>query len=1041
MHRSMVPSRKVELVPYAELHCHSWFSFNEGASSIDELVSRAHELQYEAIALTDHDNLSGAMQFAQITKSLNMRGIIGAELTVEKTAHLTVLVKTPEGYANLCRLLSFAHTFGRERKKPTIPFDVLGDHTKGLIGLSGCPRGEIPKLISAGKHYEAEKAAKQYMECFGSSNFFVELQQNLVKGDTSRNKALISLAKTLKIGTVATNNVHYHIRERHKLQDCLVAIGEQKSLEETHSHRRPNSEFHFKTVAEMNRLFRDHIEAIKNTTLIAEQCTFDLLESLRYKLPEYPVPSGHTQLSFLRELCEKAAERRYKVITPKIRARLEKEILLVGKNNLAGFLLHYYEIGQLAREIMIRLGISNNEIPIEEQPPGRSRGSSVALLIGYLIGLSHIDPLKYGLSLERFLPQDLNGKSIDIDLDFPRNIREELILAIHKRWGENHAVLVGVKSRYKRKSAQKAIAKVLGISAHLQNRPSSMSEGITKEIRQSKTRMSSLVEQLELTPRYLGQHPGGMIISSVPVTELMPVERAVKKGRYICQWDKDDIEDAGFLKIDLLALGALSQLQNILEMVRQKTGSFIDISRIDFDDQRVYRMLEEGDTIGIFQIESPAQRQTITRIKPQNLAEMALAVGAVRPGVGVNEGVTKLIRRRMGKEKVSYDHVLEKRALERTLGIILFQDQVNQVAVSVAGFSEFQADQLRRAFVRKNNHALIKIYWEQFRKGAQKNGIETETAKKIFRKFNGQYMFPESHAVAFGVTAFQMAWLKMYYPIEFYVALFNEQPMGYYGIETLKEDAKRHQVEVLHPDINRSGVKCTEEMGALRLGLTFVSSITNVVAEKIMKAREQKDFVSLFKFLQKVPLKRDQVEKLVYAGAFDNINRDRRSLLWEIGICFSGLYDGIFVPQITLQTPNLKRMTSREEMEKEYRILKTYPNGHIMKHLRHYIPKEVKNTDQAKQLYHSQYVTVAGMVIRRQQPLSRAIFLTLEDEFGHISLIVWPKTYKSLKNILESPLITVGGRVSRREETFNVIVDTAERIQEYTIKFFSRDWA
>ena len=630
MYGTVVSTRKVELIPYTELHCHSWYSLNEGASSVDQLVSRAYELRYEAIALTDHDNLSGAMQFSQVTRSVNIHGIIGAELTLEKGAHLTVLVKTAEGYANLCRLLSFAHTFAEERKKPVIPANILHEHTDGLIGLSGCLKGVIPKLISEGKYAEAKKAAKQYLEWFGSNNFFLELQQNLVKGDTARNRRLIELANNLRVGTVATNNVHYHVRERHQLQDCLVAIAQQKSLDETHLQRRVNSEFYLKTVAQMNRLFRDHTEAIRNTTAIADQCTFDLLKSLRYKLPEYPVPAGYSQLSYLRELCEKAAERRYKAITPKIRKRLEQEMLLVEKNNLAGFLLHYYEIGQLARDVMIRLGISDNEIPIEEQPPGRSRGSSVALLIGYLIGLSHIDPLKYGLSLERFLPKDLTETAIDIDLDFPRNIREELILAIHRRWGENHAVLVGMKSTYKRKSAQKAIGKALGVSLQEQkdlfwaqeNREIQKKEAAV-EIGQTNRRqaqMCALIEQLESTPRYLGQHPGGMIISSVPITELVPIERAAKKGRYICQWDKNDIEEAGFLKIDLLALGALSQLHSVLAMVRQKTGSFIDISRIDFYDRAVYRMLAEGDTIGVFQVESPAQRQTITRIKPQNLA-------------------------------------------------------------------------------------------------------------------------------------------------------------------------------------------------------------------------------------------------------------------------------------------------------------------------------------------------------------------------------------------------------------------------------------
>jgi error-prone DNA polymerase len=573
---------------------------------------------------------------------------------------------------------------------------------------------------------EADNLVKQYLDWFGTDSYYIELQQNLTFGDTARNIDLLKLARGTGVSVVATGNVHYHVRERHRLQDCLVAVKNCKNLEGTHPERRPNSEFYLRSQEELESLFRDYPDALLNTLDIAESCNLDLTKDLGYMFPDYPVPEGHTPQSYLEELCHEAAVRRYSAITPQIRSRLEEEFRLIKKYNLAGFLLMYHEIIKLGREVMIDQGLSKPSLTLEENPPGRGRGSSVALLVGYLIGLSHIDPLKYNLSLERFLPADTMTNVPDIDLDFPRSIREELILRTHCKWGWQHAALTGTIATYQIKGAVRDLGKVLGLpKAEIDHLAKQADWGSAKKLGKKMARMPNfkdkidalvwrdlirLAAELDGFPKYAGQHPGGMILSSTPLIDIVPVQRGAIEGRYVCQWDKDNIDDAGFVKIDFLALGALSQLQDAIELIRSRTGERIDLSRIDFEDTAVYDMLCRGDTVGIFQVESAAQMQTITRLRPRNLLDMAHEVGAVRPGVGVNHGVQEYLARRSQRKPVTYDHHLEKRALERTLGVVLFQDQVNQLAIDVAGFASSDADRMRRAFGRKHNEELIKQY-------------------------------------------------------------------------------------------------------------------------------------------------------------------------------------------------------------------------------------------------------------------------------------------------------------------------------------------
>ena len=1057
----MVPGIGSDMADYVELHCHSYYSFQEGASSIDDLVLQAQNLGYVALALTDHDNLCGAMEFTKACKAKNIHPIIGAEVTLLGGYHITLLVRTTEGYSNLCRLLSSAHVFS-ERRHPQVDPNLFQSHAEGLIALSGCRSGEVPSLVMKGRLKESHEVAKRYIGWFGKSNYFVELQQNLVHGDTERNARLVKLAEGLGVPLVATNNVHYHVKNRHRLQDCLVAISHSSSLDETHQERRANAEFFLKPAQAMESLFQNFPEAVRNTVLIANRCQFDLTRDLSYRFPSHSVPEGHTPQSYLEQVCMEAAQGRYGAITPKTQARLEEEFRLIKKHDLAGFFLIYQEIIQLAREVQVDLGLVNPEVPIIEAPPGRGRGSSVVMLVGYLIGLSHIDPLQYDLPLHRFLPEEV-GPVPDIDLDFPRNIREELIKRVHQKYGWDHAALTGMFSTYHIRGAIRDLGKALGL-------PSNEVDKLAKRVEHTAPKqlyqemlslpdfkdkadapvwrdLVKLARQIGGFPRYLGQHSGGMIISSTPLINQVPIQRGGMEGRYICQWDKDSIDDANFVKIDFLALGALSQMQEAIQLIKKRTGHQVDLSRIDFDDPAVYDMLCNADTIGIFQVESAAQIQTLPRLQPRNLIDMAHEVAAVRPGVGVNEGVSQyLLRRREAKaseqQTWKYTHQLEQAALERTYGVILFQDQVNQVAMDVAGFNSLEADQLRRAFTRKGNEELIEGYSLRFLEGAAQRGIDKETAQQIFRKFNGQYMFPEAHAVAFGVTAYQMSWLKFYYPLEFTVAIFNQQPMGFYNLETLKEDAKRHGVSILNPEINHSAAKCVIEEGALRLGFLNITSIGPAMADIIVHQRQSGGaFTSIADFMERASIPVESLESLADAGAFDLMQSNRRAVRWEIGLRHRTIGQQLALSMpITQDRAELPPLTDWDKMAGEYKSMHLHPSEHVMAYVRNQLRSGISPTRDVWGMKNGSKVAVAGLVIRRQRPAGKAVFLTLEDEYGQVSFIIWPIVYQQLRHILREPFLVARGTVSRREGTMNIIVQQAEMLKVLGTPPASKNW-
>jgi error-prone DNA polymerase len=1051
---------------YIELHCHSAYSLHEGASTPEELVLRAKALGYEALALTDHDNLYGAMEFAQAGKAWGVRPITGAEVTLTTGHHLTLLAADRAGYANLCRLLTAARAV--DRLHPALDPALLPAHAAGLIALSGCRRGEAATAIDAGDLDTAEAALRQLREAFGPRRCFVELQQNLVYGDTPRNRALAALAKRLGLHTVATGNVHYHVRERHRLQDVLVATGARTTLDGCHQQRRPNSEFYLKSAEETAALFREQPEAVRNAARLADLCSFNLATDLDYAFPSYHASSGETPDDYLAHLCWEELPRRYLPQRPDHRARAEarlrEELRLIAKHRLAGFFLHYRDLLLLARDIADELAESDPTAPPRRGPhspqPGRGRGSSVSSIVCYLIGLSHIDPIATDLFLGRFLNEELASVP-DIDLDFPRNVRAALLERVFATRGEN-AALTCTFPTYRLRSAVREVGLALGLPQgeidRLAKLCASYSSGpLLEEMERLPAfraridaplwrELIALTDELKGLPRHISQHVGGVVLAQRPLTEIVPLEPAAMDGRVLCTWDKDSIDDGRFVKIDFLALGMLSLVDECLALIYETRGEALDLGRIDHADKRVYEMIQRGDTLGVFQIESRAQMQTLPRTRPERLEDLMIEVAIVRPGPIVGGAVNPYIARRQGREPIAYDHPLLEETLRETLGVILYQDQVLQVAMALAGFSAGQAEQLRRAISRKRAKTAMEEMWPAFRDGAAAKGVPEETARMVFDKLLGfsGFGFPKSHAAAFALLAYESSWLKLYYPVEFVCALLNNQPMGFYSPEVIIGDARRHGVEILPVDVNASHARCTVEDGRLRLGFRYVEGIGATQLAQLERARRDGPYSSLRDFLRRTGLSREAVENLIAIGAFRELGLRRRELLWQLGLIYrpdvhhaaTARPDAPFRPlQEELRLPieqdlvTLPEMTPQEEAEADYAVSGLSPRYHWMQFFRPRLNEGIATSVMLDRLRDGERVRVAGLVVCRQRPATAKgfLFVTLEDEFGLANVIVKPPVYERFRLLWRlEPVITVSGVLQRRDGTTNVVAARVE---------------
>jgi error-prone DNA polymerase len=1136
---------------YIELHCHSCFSLLDGASRPEALVARAAELEMPALALTDHDALYGAVPFWRAAQAAGIKPIFGAEITVEEEgeerkdgnrgkrergegeqssaepgAHLTLLAENQTGYANLSRLITTAR--GRSRKGAALAtWDDLAAHSTGLIVLSGCRRGAISHHLAAGRFDAAVQTAFRLQDLFGVRNFFIELQQQRRPGDLRLAQQLTALATKHKFPVVATNNVHYATRASHRLHDVLVAIRYLTTLEASHHQRRGNSEAYLKSAGEMMALFVNQPDAIMRTVEIAARCQVDLQHGVQ-PLPLFPVPSAageevshasvapdlehaltppDQQLAYLRWLCGQAMIQRYggargldtaqapfgnhpAGTRPAERAwqMLDHELAVINRLGLANYFLIVWDIMRFARSQGIRC---------------QGRGSAANSLVAYLLGITPIDPLAHDLVFERFLSEE-RPHLPDIDIDFDALRREEVIQYVYTRYGRDHAAMACTFVTFQQRSAIRNVGRALGYPPELLDALASAADRINLEdawrdlataldrspppASHSPGFLLDLCAQIHGLPRHLGIHNGGMVLSGPPLAEIMPLEPATMAERTVCQWDKEALEDAGLVKIDLLGLRMLSALEEACDVVEETTGQRPALDRLTYDDPAVYEMLCRGDTIGCFQVESRAQAQLVPQFQPRCFADLIVEISLIRPGPIQGNMVQPYLQRRKGQQPVTYLHPLLEPALAETLGVIVFQEQVLKVARDLAGFTGGQGELLRRALGRKNAEGEMERLHAAFLAGAAAKGVPAELAATSFTQLRafGGYAFAKSHAASFAVIVYQSAWLKRYHPLAFYIGLLRCQPMGFYSPAVLINDAQRRGIWVLPIDVNRSGVSYQAEDGAIRIGLSTVKGLGQTGAERIVLARsknlsscgrspdratserarsgdrlEQKgvrperredrpgreeEFASLADFCCRTRLPRLLVENLIQAGALDSLSMandqqsiangqrgsGRRELLWQLGV-LDYQEDTLLSGQEPAPAPaELPRLQPLEALAAELQMTGVSAGQHVMAH--HRVRLAEQGVLSSRDLAHcrgGELVWVAGQVtVIQSPPTAKGFwFLTLEDEFDMINVIIRPDVATRYRRVWRgSPLLAVWGRVQREGAVVNVLAQQPSRL-------------
>ena len=1048
---------------YIELHCHSAYSFLDGASQPEELLVAAMRQGHGTLALTDHDSLSGSMEFAQAASALGIRAIHGAEVTLDDDRHITLLVRDEAGWRSLCRLLTKAHAHTRDgharnRGEPAVALDDVECHSDGLVCLSGC----------ATRGVRDEPTMRRLLGAFGRERFRVELQRPLARHDRALNRGLAGLAARLSVATVATGNVHAHSAERALLQDALVAIREHTTLDASEPLRRGNHAHVLSTPQAMAARFCDHPEAVAETQRLAETLTFDLTRDLGYRYPGAEDAGADRALA---EVCQARFDERYPPSgngsegsghRAEAAIRLEEELRVIDSLGLAGFFLLHREILELAREIAVQVRGPDSARAL--LPPGRGRGSSVSSIVCHLTGLSHVDPIANKLLLGRFLNEELTALP-DIDLDFPRDIRAELIPRIHERYGHERSALVAAFPTYRARGAIREIGKALGLAPGEIERVARGSEGwsagdVDRDIDTALGEgrrtgrwewLARLAAEAQGLPRHLSQHSGGMIVATRPLVDCVPLVPAAMEGRQLAQWDKDSCSDAGFLKIDLLGLGMLSAVERCVEHVAARRGERIDLSRIPFDDPETYECIQQADTTGVFQIESRAQMGSLRRTRPKNLDEITIQVAIVRPGPIVGGAVNPYIERRQALNadpsfQIPYLHPSLEEPLRDTLGTIIFQDQVLEVAQAFAGFSVGEAEGLRRAMSRKRSAEAIEAHHRHFVQGAMAKhpDVTDELAERVFIMVSGfsGFGFPKAHGAAFGLLAYQSTWLRVHYGPEFVCSLLDEQPMGFYPPDALVHEAQRRGFEVHPPDVNASEAGCTVTTdGAVRIGLGYVLGVRADEIAALVGARDQGGpFRSLEDLASRAGAGRPALERLAWSGACDALaGGDRRVALWQLGVAApAGQVRGLEGVQLSLALdlpapPALKALPAWEAMIADYASTGLTATTHPLRLLRERLDRDrCVSIGELGRLRHGAPVRVGGLVVARQRPgtAKGILFLLLEDEHGTVNVVVSPQLYERHRLELRTePLLLVEGRLERHASAGGAINIVARRVE------------
>ena len=1046
----VAPAPGTGRVPYAELHCHSNFSFLDGASHPEELVEEAARLGLEAVALTDHDGMYGVVRFAEAAAELGVRTVFGAELSLGLSApqngvadpegsHLLLLARGPQGYQGLCRTISTAQLAGREKGRPVYDLDeVVADTAGQVLVLTGCRKGAVRQALATGGRTAAAAALLGLVERFGADGVAVELVHGALPTDTEVNDALAALAADAGLPTVASTAAHYATPARFPLATALAAVRARRSLDEADGWLPPAGAAHLRSGAEMALRFDTrHPGAVARAAAFGAECAF-ALELVAPDLPPFETPPGRTEAEWLRVLTRRGVLERYGSFAenPEAVDTVERELAVIEAKKFPGYFLIVHDIVAFCRSAGILC---------------QGRGSAANSAVCYALGITNVDAVAHGLLFERFLSPDRDGYP-DIDLDIESGRREEVIQYVYGRYGRGCAAQVANVISYRPRSAVRDVAKALGFSPGQQDAWSKRIERWPGDEATTPPGVPDLVVELadELLgfPRHLGIHSGGMVICDRPVAEVVPVEWARMEGRTVVQWDKDDCAAAGLVKFDLLGLGMLTALHLMIDLVAEHHGRRVELHELQPVEPEVYAMLARADSVGVFQVESRAQMATLPRLRPRKFYDLVVEVALIRPGPIQGGSVHPYVRRRNG-EKWEHDHPLLKNALDKTLGVPLFQEQLMQVAVDVAGFSAADADELRRAMGAKRSTERMERLRGRFYDGMAANGIEGALADKIFERMLAfaNFGFPESHSISFASLVYYSAWFKLHYPAAFCAALLNAQPMGFYSPQSLVADARRHGVRVRGPDVNLGGAQAVLQPDAhsaggqaIRLGLAEIRTIGQELAEEIDGGQAcDGPYRDLANLARRVRLTVPQAEALATAGALGSFGVDRRSALWAAGVVAAMRPEQLPGTAVGLDAPALPGMTPAELTVADVWATGVSPDSHPIVHLRDRLDGfgalAIDRLDTVGRAAHPDApprVLVGGLVTHRQRPATAGgvTFLNLEDETGMLNVTCSEGLWMRYRTVaLASSALLVRGRLERSPEgVLNLVADRLERL-------------
>ncbi|AEG44176.1 error-prone DNA polymerase [Isoptericola variabilis] len=1076
---------------YAELHAHSAFSFLDGASHPEELAAEAARLGLEALAVTDHDGLYGVVRFSQAAKAVGLPTVFGAELHLEapvpggppvldaptgvpdpRSTHLLVLARGAQGYRNLSRAIATAHLDAGVKGKARYRLEALGEEAGGQwLVLTGCRKGTVRRALTDHGPDAARRELDRLVGVFGRDNVAVELTATGDPRDADLHDALADLARAARLPLVATTNAHYARPRDADLAGALAAVRARSSLDAMDGWLPGGPTAHLRSADEMLALHRRHPEAVPTAADLAAECAFDL-DLVAPQLPPYPVPDGHDEASWLRELVRRGAVERYgpreSERVPGAWKQIEHELRVIEKLGFPGYFLVVYDLVEFCRVNGILC---------------QGRGSAANSAVCYALGITAVDAVKHGLLFERFLAPERDGPP-DIDVDIESVRREEVIQHVYATFGRTHAAQVANVISYRPRSAVRDAARALGYDVGQQDAWSKSIErwgslrgpdpagraddahdvvparapASAAEEGEIPDQVLDLAERMLRLPRHLGIHSGGMVMCDRPVIEVCPVEWARMEGRTVLQWDKDDCADAGLVKFDLLGLGMLTAIRYAFEAIQEHTGERLELHGLPDDDPAVYELLCAADTVGVFQVESRAQMATLPRLQPKNFYDIVIEVALIRPGPIQGGSVHPYIDRARGRAPVTYLHPLLEPSLRRTLGVPLFQEQLMQMAIDVAGFSPAESDQLRRAMGSKRSHERMEALRGRLTEGMTERGVPPEVQDEIYDKLKAfaDFGFPESHAYSFAFLVYASSWLKVHHPAPFYAGLLAAQPMGFYSPQSLAADARRHGVTVLRPDVGASralagverlpdgatpvrpevSVSVDPAFGpepdltlAVRLGLSGVRGLGKDLAEAMVAEREAHgQFRDLRDLVRRVDLSTAQLEALATAGALESLGVTRREGLWAAGALGQEGPDTLEGVSVGVAAPVLPGMTGLEvDVADAWATGITPDSSSPLEHLRDGLERAgVLTVAQVGATEPGRRVAVGGVVTHRQRPgtAGGVTFLSLEDETGLLNVICTPGLWRRFRTVARgAPAMVVRGQVERADGAVNLLAE------------------